>query len=118
MVIFEIQTQVMKISSNFILAFSVLSFSVISAHNESGSDSVKKEEKRPPYQPSATRVNDLIHTRLDVQFDWNKAQMQGKAAITGKPYFKPTSRLDLNAKGMDIQSVEVFDLGKTKTANL
>ncbi len=72
-----------------------------------------------PYRASNTRQNDLIHTRLDVKFDWNKSQMTGKASITAKPYNKPTSKLNLDARGMDVQSLEVYDLSSAKPqANL
>lgn len=81
-------------------------------------DSTKTGTLRKPYRASNTRQNDLLHTRLDVSFDWNKSQMSGKASITGKPYFRPTSQLYLNARGMDIQSVEVYDLSSKTSSNL
>lgn len=77
-------------------------------------DSLRKDKpKRPVYRGTSKRTNDILHTRLDVKFDWSKAQMDGKAEITVKPYFYPTNQLVLNARGMDIASVEVYDLGKT-----
>lgn len=57
------------------------------------------------YQPSATRVNDIIHTKLDVSFDWTKQYLYGKATLTIKPYFYPTSTLQLDARGMEIREV-------------
>ncbi len=62
------------------------------------------------YRASTALQNDILHTRLDVKFDWEKAQMIGKAAITAKPYFKPTAKLNLNARGMEIHAVEVYDI--------
>jgi len=61
------------------------------------------------YQASATRVNDLLHTRLDVSFDWSKQYMYGKATITLKPYFYPTSTLQLDARGMEIKEVSLVE---------
>lgn len=58
-----------------------------------------------PYQASATRINDIIHTKLDVSFDWTKQYLYGKATLTIKPYFYPTSTLQLDARGMDIKEV-------------
>ena len=58
------------------------------------------------YQASNTRVNDLIHTKLEVKFDWEKQHLLGTAELTFKPYFYNTSTLVLDAKGMDIHSVE------------
>ena len=43
------------------------------------------------YQASFTRVNDIIHTKVDVSFDWSKQYMYGKATITVKPYFYSVS---------------------------
>src|SRR4030067_531199 len=51
------------------------------------------------YRASETRINDIIHTRLDVKFDWEKAYLYGKATVTVKPYFYSTTHLDLDAKG-------------------
>ncbi len=61
----------------------------------------------PLYQASATRLNDVIHTKLDVNFDWTKQYMYGKATITIKPYFYPTSTLELDARGMEIKEVSL-----------
>ncbi|MES2679432.1 MAG: M1 family aminopeptidase [Bacteroidota bacterium] len=66
--------------------------------------------KKKNYRASTTLQNDIVHTRLDVKFDWDKAQLTGKASITAKPYFKPSAKLDLNARGMNIHSVEVYDV--------
>lgn len=57
------------------------------------------------YRASHTRINDLLHTKLEVRFDWAKAYLFGKATLTFKPYFYPTSQLVLDAKGMDLHSI-------------
>ena len=57
------------------------------------------------YRASATRINDLIHTRLDVKFDYDKSYLYGKAWITLKPHFYPADSLSLDAKGMDIHKI-------------
>lgn len=73
-------------------------------------DSVIVKPKDPPvYQASATRVNDIIHTRLDVRFDWSKAWMYGKATITAKPYFYPVSSIELDGLGFDIAEVSLVE---------
>lgn len=56
-------------------------------------------------QYAATRINDLLHTRLEVSFDWNKRYLYGKATISARPYFYPVRRLDLDARGMEIKKV-------------
>lgn len=60
------------------------------------------------YQASATRINDILHTKLDVSFDWSKQYLFGKATITVKPYFYPTSLLELDARGMEIKEVSLI----------
>jgi aminopeptidase N len=57
------------------------------------------------YRETATRINDLVHTKLDVKFDYAKSYLYGKAWITLKPHFYPTDTLTLDAKGMDIHKV-------------
>jgi aminopeptidase N len=60
------------------------------------------------FRGSATKVNDLVHTKLDVKFDFEKAWMYGKAWITLKPHFYATDSLTLDAKGMDIKEIAVI----------
>src|ERR1700749_1094512 len=59
------------------------------------------------YRAAATRINDLVHTKLDVRFDYARSYMYGKAWITLKPHFYPTDSLSLDAKGMDIKAVSI-----------
>ncbi len=63
------------------------------------------------YRPSFTIVNDLVHTRLDVAFDWTKTQLSGKAWITLSPHFYATDSLRLDAKGFDIHKLELVRKG-------
>lgn len=57
------------------------------------------------YRVTATKVNDLVHTKLDVSFDYAKRYLYGKAWITLKPHFYTTDSLTLDAQGMDIKTV-------------
>jgi aminopeptidase N len=59
------------------------------------------------YNPSRTLYNDLIHTKLEVSFDWAKSRLNGKATINAKPHFYDTDSLTLDAKGMDIKSLSL-----------
>lgn len=65
--------------------------------------------KREVYRASNTRENDIIHTKLEVNFDWTQSRMNGKATIQIKPYFYPTSMLYLNARGMEIKKLELYE---------
>ena len=59
------------------------------------------------YRGSHPRTNDLVHTKLEVKFDYSQARMDGKAWITLKPHFYPTDSLRLDAKGMNIKEVSI-----------
>lgn len=64
------------------------------------------------YRETPPKINDLIHTKLDVRFDYKKRYMYGKEWVTLKPHFYPTDTLRLDAKGMDIKTVAVVKDGK------
>jgi aminopeptidase N len=77
---------------------------------------VVKAERNPVwkkiYRAEATKINDLVNTKLDVRFDFNKAWMYGKEWLTLKPHFYPTDSLSLDAKGMAINEVAIVANGK------
>jgi aminopeptidase N len=58
-----------------------------------------------PYQASAKRTFDLLHTKLDLRFDWTKQHVIGKAELDLKPLFYNQDSLVLDAKTMEIKSV-------------
>ena len=60
------------------------------------------------YRATATRINDLVHTKLDVSFDYNKAWMFGKEWVTLHPHFYSTDSLTLDAKGMEIKEIAMM----------
>ncbi len=59
------------------------------------------------YRGSYPKTNELVHTKLEVKFDFEKAWMYGKAWITLKPHFYATDTLTLDAKGMDIKEISI-----------
>ncbi|HFC01191.1 MAG TPA: M1 family peptidase [Phaeodactylibacter sp.] len=59
----------------------------------------------PKYNASYTRVHDLIHTKLDIRFDWQNEKVIGKATLTLKPLFYPSRTLQLDAKGLTFNKV-------------
>jgi len=59
----------------------------------------------PRYNASHTRVNDLLHTKLDLRFDWENEQVLGKATLKMKPYFYPTDSVTLDAKNFEFHQV-------------
>lgn len=86
----------------------------------------------PEYNPSHEREHDLLHTKLEVSFDWEEEQVMGKATLKLKPYFYPSNTLVLDAKNFELHSITyegqaevleydydgmqiTIDLGKTLT---
>ncbi len=67
------------------------------------------------YRATPTKFNDLVHTKLEVRFDYDKAWMYGKEWLTAKPHFYPTDSITLDAKGMEIKEVALVK-GTAKSA--
>ncbi|MDO7875338.1 M1 family metallopeptidase [Hymenobacter sp. ASUV-10] len=68
-----------------------------------------------PYQPAATILTEVTHTKLDVRFDYKKQHLLGTAVLTLRSHFYPQSQLVLDAKGFDIQKIELLGPKKNKT---
>lgn len=62
---------------------------------------------------SYPKTNELVHTKLDVRFDYDKSYMYGKEWLTLKPHFYPTDSVLLDAKGMELKEVSLMT-GTTK----
>ncbi len=88
--------------------------------------------QKTDYRAERTKVNDLIHTKLKVNFNFQKSQMNGEAWVTLSPHFYPTNKVVLDAKAFTIKQVKVnnkpanynysddeitIELGKTYTKN-
>jgi aminopeptidase N len=66
------------------------------------------------YRAAPSKINDLIHTKLDVRFDYGKCHLLGKEWVTLKPHFYATDTVRLDAKGMDLHEIAVLKNGKYK----
>jgi aminopeptidase N len=64
------------------------------------------------YRETPAKINDLVHTKLDVRFDYKKRYMYGKEWVTLKPHFYATDSLRLDAKGMDLKTIAIVKNGK------
>lgn len=62
-----------------------------------------------PYRASSTRSVDILHTELDLEFDWQQQRVIGKALIRLTPYFYPQKIISLDAKD--------FEFGRITYAN-
>ncbi|SNR33667.1 M1 family aminopeptidase [Hymenobacter mucosus] len=67
------------------------------------------------YRETPRKVNALVHTKLDVHFDYTKRQLLGREWVTLQPVAYATDSLRLDAKGMDIKSVTMVNGNDTKT---
>lgn len=83
------------------MIFLVCSATMLFGQNEEPTDTSWKKE----YRETATRINDLVHTKLELKPDFSKTYCYGKAWVTLNPHFYPTDTLTLDAKGMDIKTV-------------
>ena len=79
----------------------IISGQVLPAQPTAMKDTSWKKE----YRETASRINDLVHTKLDAKFDYDHSYLNGKVWITLKPHFYSTDSLTLDAKGMDIHKV-------------
>ena len=81
---------------------------ILSAESPGQYNMVSKDPALLIYRGSFPHINDLVHTKLNVRFDYTKSYLYGKAWITLKPHFYPTDSLSLDAKGMDIKEVSLI----------
>lgn len=64
-----------------------------------------KKEINSIYRAEREKINDLVHTKLKVAFDYGKRQLMGEAWITLEPHFYNVNKLELDAKAMLIHKV-------------
>lgn len=132
----QMQSRPKKILNNsFILCFAVGLFFVssckskkaaiqprIEASNLTNADSTDEEEKLrilklikekeskiSGYQSSAKRDFDLLHTELDLAFDWTRQAVIGKAKLKLVPYFYPQKELVLDAKDFEVGAIHLLE---------
>ena len=77
-----------------------------------GQNSKQESPEMKIYRETPPKINDLVHTKLAVRFDYKKRYMYGKEWVTLKPHFYPTDTLRLDAKGMDLKTIAVVKNGK------
>src|SRR6201985_3187459 len=85
---------------------------LVQAQSETPPDG--NEPWKREYRAAATKYDDLVNTKLEVKFDYDKSYMYGKAWVTLKPHFYATDTVWLDAKGMDIHKVALDKDGKTE----
>lgn len=60
---------------------------------------------QPIYRASQKRTIDLVHTRLDLRFDYQNERVLGEARIDFTPIFDPVRSFELDAQYFDIHSI-------------
>ena len=90
----------------FLMLFCVaaLPLSMYAQMQDEPEDTTWKKTLRESYP----KTNELVHTKLDVRFDYDKAFMYGKEWVTLKPHFYPTDSVLLDAKGMELKEVAIM----------
>lgn len=68
--------------------------------------------ERPVYRDAYQRTHDLLHTKLELSFNWEKEQVIGVATLKLTPLFYPSDMLTLDAKGFTFNSIKTAG-GKT-----
>ena len=61
------------------------------------------------YKAEREKTHSLIHTKLKVNFNFDKKELNGEAWITAKPYFYDSSTFVLDAKAMLIHTITLQD---------
>ncbi len=78
---------------------------VVSAKAIPKKDEVVIPDTLPIYNGTYERVHDLLHTKLELAFDWEKEHVLAKATLDLSPIFYVSDRLELDAVGFDIHSI-------------
>lgn len=61
------------------------------------------------YQAESDKINNLVHTKLKVDFNFEKSQLNGEAWVTLTPHFYAVNKVVLDAKSFNIHEVKVND---------
>lgn len=99
-----------------LVSITILSFLLSACGGMKNADTVVLEEievvgsridQRPTYQATVTKKFDLIHTKLDLRFDWENQHVIGRAWLDVRPWFYATDHFEVEAKGFDIAKIQL-----------
>ncbi|MCK5638233.1 MAG: M1 family peptidase, partial [Flavobacteriaceae bacterium] len=82
-----------------ILVFIFLGVFIVNAQENKEINSIYRAENE--------KINDLVHTKLKVGFDYSKQHLLGEAWLTLEPHFYKINELELDAKAMLIHKVSL-----------
>lgn len=72
-------------------------------------DSPGQSESNNPYQPAKDRTWDLLHTILELSFDWKEEKVIGKATLALTPLFYAQDTLKLDAINFENLHIAIDD---------
>jgi aminopeptidase N len=91
------------------LKYAFFSFIVLASVKIDAQNAEQNTEKLEIYRVSPQKINDLVHTKLEVSFDYGKRYLYGKEWLTVTPHFYETDTLTLDAKGMDFKEIAIVE---------
>jgi aminopeptidase N len=91
----------------FLACMFIASFVSVKAQDDNDSENLADTAWKHEYRGTYPKINDLVHTKLDVRFDYSKSWMYGKEWVTLQPHFYTTDSLTLDAKGMEIKQISM-----------
>jgi len=99
-----------------LIVFSIILSSCYTYEKQTAETSANYASKseEPPYQASRTKIFDLIHTDLDLKFNFIEKSAHGKAIISLKPHFYAQDSVQLDARGFEIISLSKNETNLTK----
>lgn len=74
----------------------------------SGPELLELEKKLSAYKAAPARPFDLLHTSLDLTFDYENTKVKGLAELQLKPYFFIQNTVTLDAKDFDIHWINLI----------
>ena len=90
---------------NLILAILLFAFSIHPAISQPAVIPTLEGTPEQIYRAEYEKVNNIVHTKLKVKFDFEKRHLIGEEWITLKPHFYNTQTVTLDAKAMLIHKV-------------
>ncbi len=69
----------------------------------------KPPSQQPYYKATTPLIWDLIHTELDIAFDFKKQHVIGEAKLTVSPHFYPQNSIFIDAKAFEIKDLGLTD---------
>lgn len=75
------------------------------------------ESKIADYRATDTKYFDILHTALDLRFDFSTQQVLGSAELVMKPYFYEQKEVVLDAKDFHIYRVDLIEDGEELPLN-